>query len=312
MTTSTQKDDCLDLYLMSPPAPSWRLRCKANFRSSDAEPVDAKVAIREWCALADAITEAGGSVLVLEPEENSLLTGLPYAAEAGQLVFVGDRPVFLLANMFAEHRRAEPTLWRQFAQKMGWSTHQAAAFWEGQGDVSFFSGRTMLFFGGRTTTHGLASVRHFFDPASIVIELRQPAFHGNMAVSPIAPAHKLLVCPPVMRADSLGELRNAFGANSLIEVTEEEITNYSTNGLCVGQTMIVPSITPSRIVDNFRDWGLRVVVLPMRELCEKAGGASRCLVCHVRLTPEQIARQTIPDQLRFENVKNRLLSTVAS
>jgi hypothetical protein len=37
----------------------------------------------------------------------------------------------------------------------------------------------------------------------------------------------------------------------------------------------------------------------MRELCEKAGGASRCLVSHARVDP---ARIRIPDENRLDVV----------
>ena len=51
-----------DLYLMSPPAKSWSLRGRANFRSAEAGAVDALSARREWLQLAEAIERHGGSI----------------------------------------------------------------------------------------------------------------------------------------------------------------------------------------------------------------------------------------------------------
>src|SRR5580698_1270676 len=76
----------IDLYLMSPPGPGWRLRGRANFRSEAATPVDARAAIAEWISLADAIEARGGRVICLVPDPDTELTGLPYAAECGHVV----------------------------------------------------------------------------------------------------------------------------------------------------------------------------------------------------------------------------------
>ena len=79
----------LDLYLMSPPSPRWTLRGRANFRSREAPPVDAARARREWLALAEAIEAHGGTVVALSPAEDAL-TGMPYAAECGHIVDIGN------------------------------------------------------------------------------------------------------------------------------------------------------------------------------------------------------------------------------
>ena len=76
----------LDLYLMSPPPEDWTLRGRANFRSAAAPSVDARRARAEWVSLADAIESRGGRVCCLLPRPGAGLTGLPYTAEAGQLV----------------------------------------------------------------------------------------------------------------------------------------------------------------------------------------------------------------------------------
>jgi N-dimethylarginine dimethylaminohydrolase len=294
-----------DLYLMSPPGRDWQLRGRANFRSREAAPVDAAKARKEWLALAEAIEEAGAIVAALPPVAE--LTGLPYAAECGHVVVSSrdrDRggwgddgkqpppppppppPRFLLPRMFAEHRKGEAAHWAAFAKTIGWDVVDLeVGTWEAQGDVAIFDGATILFFGGRTNREGFERARSHFvnsDGADVIaIEVREPAFHGNMALLPLAAANRVLVCPDVLVGDSLARLVSRFGKERIVHVTEAEIRSYATNGLPVGKTLLAPSLVPTRIRDLVTELGMTVKLLAMDELCGKAGGASRCLVCHV-------------------------------
>ena len=97
----------IDLYLMAPPPPGWALRARANFRSRDADAVDPLRARAEWLVLARAIEARGGTVIAL-PTPSDALTGMPYAAEAGQIVDRADGPPrFILPRMISPHRQPE-------------------------------------------------------------------------------------------------------------------------------------------------------------------------------------------------------------
>jgi N-dimethylarginine dimethylaminohydrolase len=296
----------IDLYLMSPPAPSWQLRGRANFRSEAAAPVDARAAIREWVALADAIEARGGRVVSLVPPPDTELTGLPYAAECGHVVEHGGELLFLVPTMFAPHRLRERDLWRPAAASLGLRpVDLPEGLWEAQGDVAEFRGRTLLFWGGRTDHAGVTAAARYFPADALLVEVRQPAFHGNMAALPLEAAGKLLVCPDVIAGDGLAQLEHAFGADALVPVSVDEIRAYATNGLPVGAEVLAPHLTPTRVLDLMRGWGLGVVVLPMRELCEKAGGASRCLVSRARVDE---ARVTLPAALDFRQQREGILA----
>lgn len=296
----------IDLYLMSPPAPTWRIRGRANFRSETAAPVDARAAIREWVSLADAIEARGGRVVALIPPRETELTGLPYAAECGQLIHQGGELLFLAPNMFAPHRTHERDLWRPLARSLGARVVDLpAGLWEAQGDVAELRGRTLLFYGGRTDRAGLDAVRGYFPRDAIVLQTKQPAFHGNMAVLPLEAAGKLLVCPDVIEGDGVSQLEAAFGEDAIVAVSVDEIRSYATNGLPIGGDVLAPHITPSRVMDLMRSWGLGVVVLPMAELCAKAGGASRCLVSHARVDETRIS---IAPEHDYRKQRDRILA----
>lgn len=275
----------IDLYLMSPPGPAWALRGRANFRSESASQVDPRRARREWLALADAIEARGGAVVAL-PSPADDLTGMPYAAECGHVIVRDGSPLFLLPNMAAIHRRSERAHWERLASRMGLTpTSIGHALWEAQGDVATFDGATLLFHGGRTERAGMEGAARFFEGEILRVEIREPAFHGNMAVLPLPAVDRMLACRAVISPASWDALRARFGEERLVEVTEDEIRRYATNGLPIGRDLLTPSVTPPRVARLVTDLGMRVISLEMKELCEKAGGASRCLVSRARIDP---------------------------
>lgn len=281
MTIAT--DSQRELFLMSPPGPNWQLRGRANFRSGDAKQVSAAAAFQEWLSLARAIEDAGGRVLVLPSEEG--MTGLPYCAEAGHALppeGTDPRPRFLLPRMWAEHRAREREVWQPFVEALGFRVIDGGAgHWEGQGDVGYFRQTAMLFFGGRTDAEGHAAYRSHFPEDALTIEIRQPAFHGNVALLAIDDCDCIVVCPSLLVGDAMEKLEQRFGADALVTISEEEAKGYATNALPLGSRLIAPSIAPGRVLGELETRGMRVVSLTMRELCEKAGGASRCLVCRI-------------------------------
>jgi N-dimethylarginine dimethylaminohydrolase len=294
----------IELYFMSPPGPGWKLRGRANFRSRQAPPVDARAARLEWLALARAIEERGGTVVAL-PSPSDELTGMPYAAECGHVVTGEDGvPRFLLPRMAAPHRRGERAHWEKLALAMGFEVvDPGAGIWEGQGDVAVFDGATLLFFGGRTDREGMEAARRFFEGEVLAIEIREPAFHGNMALLPLPAVDRVLICKEVVAPESLLALVRRFGEERLVAVTEAEIRDYATNGLPIGSTLLAPSVVPARVAGLVAALGMEVVRLDMRELCEKAGGASRCLVARASVDEGRIA---IPEANRLAQVEKGL------
>jgi N-dimethylarginine dimethylaminohydrolase len=258
---------------------------------------------KEWLSLARAIEDLGGTVVVLEPPDETL-TGLPYAAEAGHVLPPrrgGSEWRFLLPSMLSPHRQREKEAWAPLARSLGFDVlDPGGGVWEGQGDVAEFAGVTVLFFGGRTDRGGLDAARREFEGETLVLELREPAFHGNMAVLPLPAVDRLLVCPDVIVGDGMARLTRRFESSRILAVSEDEIRSYATNGLPVGDTWLAPSVVPERVKELVEGAGMRVVTLPMRELCEKAGGASRCLVCRAA------APVPIPEAQRLARVEREI------
>jgi N-dimethylarginine dimethylaminohydrolase len=282
-----------EIFLMSPPRIDWHLRGRANFRSREAGAVDPRAARRQWLALARSIEARGGTVVVAQspyPE----LTGMPYAAECGQIVGDAERGwSFILPLMWAPHRRKEREVWEALARDMNLAVKAPdGGLWEAQGDVARFQGVTLLFFGGRTTRAGLDAVRDHFHGEVLLIETREPAFHGNMAVLPLDAVDTLVVCPEVLVGDSLVRLASRFGRDALLEVSESQIREYVTNGLPMGRDLLAPTVTSTEALAPLAARGVEVVRVDLSELCDKAGGASRCLVSRATI---DLARHPVPE-----------------
>lgn len=294
----------IDLYLMAPPPPGWALRARANFRSRDAEAVDPIRARAEWLVLARAIEDRGGTVVAL-PTPSDALTGMPYAAEAGQVIDRADGPArFLLPRMISPHRQPERDHWGPLAKKLGLEVVEpASGIWEAQGDVAMFGGVTLLFFGGRTDRAGLEAAAGFFEGELLRVQIREPAFHGNMAVLPLPSADHLLVCPEVITPDSLTALERRFGRARLIPVTEAEIRDYATNALPIGRELLAPSLFPDRVRRLVEKLDMKVTPFRLTELCDKGGGAARCLVSYARLPADKV---TLPEEHRLDAVARSL------
>jgi len=290
----------MDLFLMSPPGRTWALRGRSNFRSREAPQVDARQARQEWLALARELEARGGTVVAL-PSPSELLTGMPYAAECGQVVpREGAPPLFLLPRMLSAHRQTEREHWAPLARRMGLEVvDPGVGIWEAHGDVATFDGVTLLFWGGRTTLEGLVAAARYFPGEVVHVQVREPAFHGNMAVLPLPAVDRLMVCPDVIAPNSYALLRERFGEQRLLTVTEDEIKGYATNGLPVGRDLLAPSVVPDAVRARLALLGMRVVPLTMRELCEKGGGSSRCLVSRAQV---DAATVRIPDEYRLEAV----------
>jgi N-dimethylarginine dimethylaminohydrolase len=262
--------------------------------------VDARAARREWLAYAKAL-EARGGVVVALPSPAEELTGMPYAAECGLVVpRKGAPPLFLLPRMISPHRRGERDHWAALARKMGLDVvDPGAGIWEAQGDVSTFDGVTMLFYGVRTNREGMEAAARYLHGTVMRVEILAPAFHGNMAVLPLPAVDRLVVCPEVIAPPSYGLLEQRFGRDRLLTVTKEEIRSFATNGLPIGKELLAASVLPERVRSLLEAQGMRVTTFVLRELCEKGGGACRCLVSHARLEPGSVQ---IPEEHRLSVV----------
>jgi len=275
------------IFLMSPPRRDWALRGRQNFRSRQADAVDAGAARREWSLLADTIVEAGGHVLVLPPDPHQALTGMIYTAEAGEFYRDDeDRACWILPHMAAPHRVDEAAWIARFLDRFGVTMWRPEARWEAQGDaIRAGEGRIIHTFGSgpdaRTERGAYSAVAEFLSAEHLALEfIADPWFHGNTFLNVYAPrrgARLVFVCEDALVGDGYRTLEQALGDVEFVDITREESLAYATNALQVDDTIIAPSGISSRLVGVWERAGFEVVSLDLGQLFGRGGGAPVCL-----------------------------------
>ena len=271
-------------FLMSYPGPAWQIRGGENFRSKAKAPTNPQAAMREWMRLCDAITDAGGRILVMPPADPAL-TGMIYTANVGALFKQGDRWSFLLSKMAVPHRQGEREHVRKFLDQAGVPCAEAKNTWEGQADVTMLGGnRYILSYGVRSTKESLDEVRERLPMGARVLDvkLKEPFFHGDTCIDAITNRGGdtvLIAHGGAMVNRSVPELRNFAGNYAeVLAIDEDDALAYACNSLSVNGTLLVPAGLSTGLRGSLIHRGFHVEELEFPELFEKGGGGPRCLV----------------------------------
>jgi N-dimethylarginine dimethylaminohydrolase len=299
-------------YLMSPPPRGWRIRGGTNYKSKARPAVNPRKALEEWLRLADAIESAGGRVGVVEPSEEPLLTGMMYTANAGWLRAAGPDPVFRLANVSVEHRKAERPVIELALVAAGFRTEQSHAVWEGQADMCHLPDRLVLTYGVRSVRESVEEVEEGLAPGALfhAARLRDPFFHGDTCMDPLAAPRGpvWLAFPGAFASAEEYDAARAFagGAAEVIEISEADALAYACNALAVGEELLVPTGLSPAFKDATRAQGYKLRELDFGELFGKGGGGPRCLVNELRGLAE------IPASLAYRRIRPSLATRVAT
>jgi N-dimethylarginine dimethylaminohydrolase len=278
-------------YLMSYPGPDWRIRGGENFRSESRAATNPRAALREWLRLCDAISAAGGRILVMPPAtvDGEPLTGMIYTANAGQLFHLGDRWLFLVSKMKVAHRQREHERIAAFLGEAGLEVRAAEHVWEGQADVQQVTGnRFIATWGVRSEQGSVEEVRRLLPAGAKLCELRlrEPFFHGDTCLDAIASrdGHTLLLAHAGGFADDpTGTLRGFLGERvDLLPVDREDALGYACNALCVNGTVLAPTGLSTALRGTLVRRGYTVEELELSELFGKGGGGPRCLANELR------------------------------
>ena len=294
------KNGTLHIFLMSPPALTWQLRGRANFRSRQGESQpDALRARREWSALADAIVEAGGHVVVVPPHPSEALTGMIYTAEAGELYRDAETGAlrWIMPQMAVAHRVAEADWIGGFLAGMGCKVERVSATWEAQGDAIRVDGAHIVHTYGsgpdaRSVAQAYGEVAHKLSAHHMQLQFdANPWFHGNTFLNIYhGPRSSLLmVCEEAISSDNFkllvefadGALCASGRSVEVMRITRAESLGYATNALQVGETVLSPLGVSERCAEGWRRLGLEVKALDLGELFGRGGGAPVCLTCRL-------------------------------
>jgi N-dimethylarginine dimethylaminohydrolase len=276
-------------FLMSYPTARWQIRGAENFRSRGRQATNPRAALKEWLLLCDAITRAGGRILVMPPAASEPpLTGMIYTANAGALWRSGEAWSFQVSKMSVAHRQAEAEHIRRFFGEAGVPTEVAGHVWEGQADVCTLPGsRFLLTWGVRSVRESLAEVRARLPPGarSLEIELREPYFHGDTCLNPLvnrAGDAVLLAYGGALVDHTVPDLRAFLKNVEVLPVEESDALGYACNALCVNGTVLMPTGLSTGLRGHLARRGFILEELELGELFGKGGGGPRCMVNELR------------------------------
>jgi len=276
-------------YLMCYPGPRWQIRGGANPRSQSKSPTNPRAAMREWLTLADAITRAGGHILVMAPpadDAGAQLSGLVYAANHGAMFKNGDQWLFLVSKMAVPHRGGEREVVRRFFAEAGVPTLEAQHEWEGQSEVqSLKAARVILSWGVRSKRESLEEVRRVLPKQSrtLEVQVKEPFTHGDAVLAPLytrAGDMVVLAYGLGMVNRSIPELRTFIGTSGdVVSIDEDDAMAAATSALSVNGTVLLPAGTSTGLRGTLVRRGFTAVEeIEMPELLGKGGGGPRSLV----------------------------------
>jgi N-dimethylarginine dimethylaminohydrolase len=277
-------------FLMSYPGTSWQIRGGENFRSETRSETNPKRAFKEWLALCDAITRAGGHILVMPPAAvDPPLTGMVYTANAGHLFSAGGHNHFLVSNMSVAHRQKEREPVAAFATQAGLTVENATQTWEGQADLQLIAGnRYIATYGVRSVKKSIDQVRPLLPQNARLLELqiRHPFFHGDTCLDAMVSkgGHEILLAHGGALVDfTIEGLRGFVGDKvDVIGVDQDDALAYACNSLCVNGTVLMPEGVSPSLRGQLMRRGFTIEELAFPELFGKGGGGPRCLVNELR------------------------------
>ncbi len=291
---------------MSPPRHDWAIRGRANVFAKDVVSPSADAARADWLAVAEAIEAAGGVCAVVDNERDTLLTGLPYCAEAGLCGRDPDSgdPVFVLPNLTPPHRQGEPAVIGPAITKLGLRTIMLPAdvAFEGQGDVVKVGGRMVCTSGegpwARTSARAFDHYARFVDVSSLHVGFHaDPWFHGNTFLGGYENGGNVVVvvCFDALRDDGADRLKAFVDGARVVAISAADTLTYATNALQVNETILAPDGVPDVVIDAWRGLGLQVQLLELPALFRKGGGAAVCLTNRL----DGVSSSSVPAHMRL-------------
>lgn len=273
-------------FVMSFPGPDWQLVAGANRRAAAAlaagTSANPRAALREWIALADAIVQAGGRIVVAEPKPAS--SGSVYAADWGAVIRRADQPLFLLATSGTPHRAHDIEVARALFADAGVATQVVAAPWGGRGDLfQVLPSRYLFVAGTRTAPGAAADVQAELGPITRFVDakLNAPFQFGDEVVAVAtnkAGQTFLLVHEAGLANRTVPELRNAFKPAEVCPVDAADAEAGVCSALSVNGTVILAEGASTAPRGFLARNGFQLVELAMPQLFGIGGGGPHALV----------------------------------
>jgi N-dimethylarginine dimethylaminohydrolase len=232
--------------------------------------VDHALAMRQWWALRDLLSELGCELFLIQPQPD--WPDMVFTANAG--LVIGTR---LVRANFRHAERAGEALWfeRWFAE-CGfevWRLPEPIAF-EGEGDALWCGNALFCGHAFRTDQKAHTLLAEWCGAEVVSLHLVDPRYyHLDTCFCPLAEGIAVWY-PPAFDEPSQYMVRRRIP--DLIEVRPEEAPCFACNAIAIGRNVVLPEGCP-HLRAELGAHGFHTHAVAMTEFI-KAGGACKCLV----------------------------------
>ena len=244
--------------------------------------VEGPRALAQWRALRDVLDRVGVNIEFVQ--QGAAVPDMTFTANAG--LALGRR--FIPANFRHVERQPESALFSDWFRARGYEVHHldAAASWEGEGDVLPAGDTIFAGYGFRTDQPALDELEPLLDRPLVRLELTDPRFyHLDTCFCPLGEG-RAMYYPPAFSAAGRAVL--ARHIEDLIAVPDGEALRFACNAVLVDNAVVLNTGTPETQA-ALRSRGFEVHATPMEEFL-KAGGSVKCLVLTLGgFTPRSVA-----------------------
>lgn len=263
------------LFLTKPS--QFQIKYSINAWMNPNNPVDKKVAEKQWEALFQAYLDLGVKVEAFEP-----LNGWPDSVFIGDSILIYGQHAIASRFRYPERSGEVEPIAERFSSR-GYQVHTLpdGLFFEGNGEVVAWNDLIIAGYGVRSDRAALDFIAETLGVKVVPIRVLPPHFHVDTCICPLDD-HTLAYVPSGMDEDSLARVQ-ALGAD-LIEIDQEESLLLACNSMAIERTVIIS--TPKAPLFNTALEKAAFEVLPL-DLSEfaKSGGGAKCLTLEAYRAP---------------------------
>jgi N-dimethylarginine dimethylaminohydrolase len=260
-------------YLMCPPA-HFRIEYAINPWMNVSEPVDTRLAMRQWRALRATYLALGHTVELIDP-----VPGLPdmvFAANGGTVV----GGTVLGARFRHSQRAAEGPAYLDWFRARGYRTvHPPGLVNEGEGDILYTGSAILAGHGFRTDAYVQSDLEKIFGLPVIALRLVDPRFYHLDTALCVLGSGVAAYYPPAF--DDAGRAALASVFTELIEAKDTDAEVLGLNAVSDGHHVVLAA-QAENLATQIAARGFEPVPVDMSEF-RKAGGGPKC--CTLELRP---------------------------
>jgi N-dimethylarginine dimethylaminohydrolase len=259
-------------YLMCPPE-YFAVTYAINPWMRPDEPVDVRLAMRQWEQLRQVYLGLGHSVSVVDP-----VPGLPDMVFAANGATVVGGTVLGVRFRYPE-RAGEADAYLAWFRANGWSpVHVPATVNEGEGDILVTPAGLLAGHGFRSDIEAARELETVFGRPVVSLRLVDPRFYHLDTALCVLDATTAMYYPAAF--DDAGQAALASVFDELIEAKDEDAEVLGLNAVSDGRHVVLAAQALG-LARSLRARGFEPVPVDMSEL-RKAGGGAKCCTLELR------------------------------